>query len=127
MASRIINIVTMGVGTVAGYAAASNIKIPSDLKTKYLACAAGTSALGMLVAGGATMPGSVAAGATIMGAGVILAVPVTLLAYTTGYQVGKIAHAVKPAMLPTLASCDPSAQPAVVASGGPTSPAKPLA
>lgn len=99
MASRIINIVTMGVGSIAGYAAASNIKIPSDLKTRYLACAAATSGLGMLIAGGATMPGSVAAGTAIMGAGVILAVPVTLLAYTTGYQVGKIVHVVKPALL----------------------------
>lgn len=97
MASRIINIVTMGVGTVAGYAAANNIEIPSELKHKYLGCAAATSALGMVVAGGATMPGSVAAGATIMGAGVILAVPVTLLAYTTGYQVGKIVNVVKKA------------------------------
>lgn len=99
MASRIINIVTMGVGSIAGYAAASNIKIPSDLKTKYLACAAVTSAFGLVVAGGATMTSSAAAGSFVMGAGVLLAAPVTLLAYTTGYQVGKIVHVVKPALL----------------------------
>lgn len=117
MAGRIINIVTMGVGTVAGYAAASNVKIPSDLKTKYLACAAVTSAFGLVVAGGATMTSSAAAGSVVMGAGVLLAAPVTLLAYTTGYQVGKIIHVVKPALLEksTLASCDPSAQPAPLA------------
>ncbi len=137
MAGRIINIVTMGVGTIAGYAAASNIKIPSDLKTKYLACAAVTSVFGLVVAGGATMTSSAAVGATVMGAGVILAAPITLLAYTTGYQVGKIVHIVKPAMLPsavpaksTVACCDPSAQPATQPAaftpGGPTSPA-PLA
>jgi hypothetical protein len=96
MASRIINVVTMGVGSIAGYAAASNIEIPSDLKHKYLGCACLTGALGAVVAGGATMPSSVAAGATIMGIGAVLTVPVTLLAYTTGYQVGKIAHVVKP-------------------------------
>lgn len=117
MAGRIINIVTMGVGSIAGYAAASNIKIPSDLKTKYLACAAVTSAFGLVVAGGATMPGSVAAGTAIMGAGVFLAAPVTLLAYTTGYQVGKIVHTVKPALLEA---------PAAIASDGPSSSA-PLA
>ena len=84
------------------------------------------------------MTSSAAVGATVMGAGVILAAPITLLAYTTGYQVGKIVHIVKPDMLPAptlklgeaekavLARCDPSAQPAAIASGGPTSPA-PLA
>jgi hypothetical protein len=128
----------MGVGGIAGYAAANNTKISSALKTKYLACAAVTSAFGLIVAGGAVMTSSAAVGATVMGAGVILAAPITLLAYTTGYQVGKIVHIVKPDMLPApapklgeaekamLARCDPSAQPAAIASGGPTSPA-PLA
>lgn len=140
MSGCVINVVTMGVGGIAGYAAANNTKISSALKTKYLACAAVTSAFGLIVAGGAVMTSSAAVGATVMGAGVILAAPITLLAYTTGYQVGKIVHIVKPDMLPTpaptpklgeaekavLARCDPSAQPAAIASGGPTSPA-PLA
>jgi hypothetical protein len=100
MSGYVINVVTMGVGGIVGYAAANNIKISSALKTKYLACATVTSAFGVILAGGAAMTSSAAVGATVMGAGVILAAPITLLAYATGYQVGKIVHIAKPDMLP---------------------------
>lgn len=99
MAARFIHAVTFGVGGIAGYAAANNVEIPIELKAKYLTCASVMGAMGMVVAGGATMVSSATAGAAVMGVGAVFVVPVTLLAYTAGYQVGKIIHACDPDVL----------------------------